>query len=93
MLTHHSDQLEHPDLDWDVPDFPAHRTPDGFAGEDPGGDTTGLPVEILEPGICIAQARLSHGSGKSYVDYMHDEIIGPVRLANTRFDLSPEQER
>ena len=94
MLTHHSGlSTEHPDLDWDVPEFPTHE----HLMDSLEKIQVVIPQDSQWKYSNLAYALLgevvSRLSGKSYTDYVHDEIIGPVGLANTAFDLSPEQEK
>lgn len=92
MLTHHSGlSTEHPEVDWDAPDFPLReRLMDSLEQvqvaipQDSQWKYSNLAYGLLGEVI----ARLS---GKSYVDYINDEITGPLGLENTAFDLSPEQ--
>jgi D-alanyl-D-alanine carboxypeptidase len=94
MLTHHSGlSTEHPDLDWDAPDFPTtEHLMDSLEKvqvvipQDSQWKYSNLAYALLGEVI----TRLS---GKPYVEYVHDEIIGPVGLENTAFDLSPAQEQ
>ena len=92
MLTHHSGlSTEHPDLDWDKPEFPdmAHvlDTIDRVQTvipQDSAWKYSNLAFSLLGEVV----ARLS---GVPYVDYVLSEIIKPLGLQNTAFDLSPEQ--
>lgn len=94
MLTHHSGlSTEHPDLDWNAPDFPTlEHVMDSLD-----------KVQVVIPedsqwkysnlAYCLLGEVVTRLSGKPYIDYVHDEIISPLGLANTAFDLSPEQEK
>ncbi len=94
MLTHHSGlSTEHPDLDWSAPDFPTlDHVMDSLEQvqvvipQDSQWKYSNLAYTLLGEVV----KRLS---GKPCVDYVNDEIIGPVGLKNTAFDLSPEQQR
>lgn len=92
MLTHQSGlSTEHQDVDWDTPDFPTREhVMDSLERvqvvipQDSQWKYSNLAYSLLGEVI----SRLS---GKSYIDYVRDEIIGPLGLKNTAFDLSPEQ--
>lgn len=92
MLTHKSGLVtEHPDVDWDTPDFPIRqRLLDTLEQvqvvipQDSEWKYSNLAYGLLGEVI----ARLS---GKPYVDYVYDEITRPLGLENSVFDLSPEQ--
>jgi CubicO group peptidase (beta-lactamase class C family) len=92
MLTHHSGlSTEHPDTDWDIPEFPSREhlldtleRLQVVIPQDSQWKYSNLAYSLLGEVI----ARLS---GKPYLDYMYEEIIGPLGLENTAFDLSAEQ--
>jgi D-alanyl-D-alanine carboxypeptidase len=92
MLTHRSGLVtEHPDVNWGGPDFPSReRVVDSLERvqvvipQDSQWKYSNLAYGLLGEVI----SRLS---GKSYVDYVHEEIIGPLGLENSAFDLSPGQ--
>ncbi len=94
MLTHYSGlSTEHPDLDWDTPNFPTlEHVLDSLEKiqvvipQDSQWKYSNLAYSLLGEVI----SRLS---GKPYIEYVHDEIIGPLGLANTAYDLSPEQQK
>ena len=92
MLTHHSGlSTEHPDLDWNTPDFPTLEHVMDSLEE----------IQVVIPqdsqwkysnlAYCLLGEVVSRLSGRLYMDYVHDEIISPLGLVNTAFDLSPEQ--
>ncbi len=93
MLTHYSGlSTEHPDLDWSAPDFPTlDHVMDSLERirvvipQDSQWKYSNLAYTLLGEVV----TRLS---GVPYVDYVHDEIIAPLGLENTAFDLSPEQQ-
>jgi D-alanyl-D-alanine carboxypeptidase len=94
MLTHHSGlSTEHPDLDWNAPDFPTNE----HLMDSLEKIQVVIPQDSQWKYSNLAFALLgevvSRLSGKSYTEYVHDEIIGPVGLENTAFDLSPAQEK
>jgi D-alanyl-D-alanine carboxypeptidase len=94
MLTHHSGlSTEHPDLDWNAADFPTNE----HLMDSLEKIQVVIPQDSQWKYSNLAYALLgevvSRLSGKPYVDYVHDEIIVPVGLANTAFDLSTEQEK
>ena len=94
MLTHHSGlSTEHPDLDWNAPDFPTTE----HLMDSLEKIQVVIPQDSQWKYSNLAYALLgevvSRLSGKPYTEYVHSEIIGPVGLANTAFDLSPEQEK
>lgn len=94
LLTHHSGlSTEHPDLDWNAPDFPTlEHVMDSLH-----------KIQVVIPqdsqwkysnlAYCLLGEVVTRLSGKPYIDYVHDEIIGPLGLKNTAFDLSPEQQK
>lgn len=91
-LTHYSGlSTEHPDLDWDTPEFPSMRhvldnidRVQTVIPQDSAWKYSNLAFSLLGEVV----ARLS---GQSYIDYVNAEIIGPLGLVNTAFDLSAEQ--
>jgi CubicO group peptidase (beta-lactamase class C family) len=94
MLTHYSGlSTEHPDLDWDTPDFPSMRhildnldKVEVVIPQDSAWKYSNLAFSLLGEVI----SRLS---GKPYMDYVRSEVIGPLGLQNTVFNLSPAQKK
>ncbi len=94
MLTHHSGlSTEHPDLDWHTPDFPTREhLMDSLdqikvvIPQDSQWKYSNLAFSLLGEVV----SRLS---GRPYIEYVHDEIIGPLGMANTVYDLSAEQQK
>ena len=94
MLTHHSGlSTEHPDLDWDTPDFPTREHL---------MDSLDMIKVVIPQDSQWKYSNLAYGllgevvsrlSGKPYMEYVHDEIIGPLGMANTVYDLSAEQQK
>lgn len=93
MLTHHSGlATEHPDIDWDTPGFPAMRhvldTMDRVRvaiPQDSAWKYSNLAFSLLGEVV----TRLS---GRPYIEYVLSEIIRPLGLRNTAFELSGEQQ-
>lgn len=94
MLTHYSGlSTEHSDVDWGMPDFPTlEHVMDSLdlikvvIPQDSQWKYSNLAYSLLGEVV----TRLS---GKPYIQYVQDEIIGALALENTAFDLSPEQQK
>ncbi len=93
LLTHHSGlSTEHPAVDWDAADFPQlEHVMDTLE-----------KIQVVIPqdsqwkysnlAYCLLGEVIARLSGRPYIDYVQEEIIAPLGLENTAFDLSPEQE-
>ncbi len=92
MLTHHSGlSTEHPDLDWNTPNFPTLEHVMDSLEEIQVVIPQDTQWKYSNLAYCLLGEVVSRLSGKPYMDYVHDEIISPLGLENTAFDLSPEQ--
>ncbi len=92
LMTHYSGlRTEHPFTDWNAPSFPTNEELldnlsdiDVVIPQDSQWKYSNLAVGLL--GHVIAQV-----SGIPYERYIYEEIIGPLGLANTRFELDSAQ--
>ena len=92
MMTHNSGlRTEHPLTNWDAPSFPSSQELlEGLAEievvipQDSQWKYSNLAVGLLGHVITAA-------SGVPYEQYIHEEITGPLGLANTRFELDSDQ--
>lgn len=92
MMTHYSGlRTEHPLTDWDTPSFPT--------SEDLLGNLADIEIVIPQDSQWkysnLAVGLLGHlieqVSGVPYEQYVYEEIIGPLGLNNTRYELDSKQ--